>query len=180
MSTATLMTVEQFAHMKTADTEDYELVAGELIPLSSGTPQHGQIRDLITFFMVGYFKQHPIGKSIAEIDCQLNETTVRRADLSIFLGERARQIDGKKIPIPFPPDIAIEVLSPSETAIGVNSKVHAYLSAGCKEVWLVDADNCDVFVHTVEGVRLFQARRQLESPLLPGFSVPVAELLAQP
>jgi hypothetical protein len=38
MSTKTLMTVEQFARMHTADTEDYELVEGELIPLSSGTP----------------------------------------------------------------------------------------------------------------------------------------------
>ena len=46
MSTKTLMTVEQFAQRNTADTEDFELVEGELIPLSSGTPLHSEIRDL--------------------------------------------------------------------------------------------------------------------------------------
>jgi hypothetical protein len=39
MSAKTLMTVEQFAQMQTADTEDYELVDGELIPWSSATPR---------------------------------------------------------------------------------------------------------------------------------------------
>ena len=47
MSTKTLTTVEQFAQMRTGDTEDYELVDGELIPLSSGTPRHNLIRDLL-------------------------------------------------------------------------------------------------------------------------------------
>ena len=37
MSTKTLMTVEEFAQLRTADTEAYELVEGELIPLSSAT-----------------------------------------------------------------------------------------------------------------------------------------------
>ena len=45
MSTKTLMTVEQFAAMITADTENYELVEGELVPLYSGTPYHNAIRD---------------------------------------------------------------------------------------------------------------------------------------
>jgi Uma2 family endonuclease len=39
MSTKTLMTVEEFAQMHTAETEDYELVDGELIPLPTGTPR---------------------------------------------------------------------------------------------------------------------------------------------
>ena len=43
MSTKTLITVEEFAAMKTADTEQYELVNGELVPLSSPTPKHVRI-----------------------------------------------------------------------------------------------------------------------------------------
>jgi hypothetical protein len=38
MATKALMTVEQFANMKTADNEAYELVDGELIPLPGATP----------------------------------------------------------------------------------------------------------------------------------------------
>lgn len=37
------MTVEDFAQMITADNEDYELVEGELVPLSSGTPRHAEL-----------------------------------------------------------------------------------------------------------------------------------------
>jgi hypothetical protein len=40
MRTKAPMTVEQFAQLHTADTEDYELVEGELHPLSSGTYRH--------------------------------------------------------------------------------------------------------------------------------------------
>lgn len=45
MSTTALITAEQFAQMHFAETEDYELVQGELIPLSSGTPKHAKIRN---------------------------------------------------------------------------------------------------------------------------------------
>jgi hypothetical protein len=44
MSTKTLITVEEFGNMHFPDTEDYELVDGELIPLSSGTYRHSKIR----------------------------------------------------------------------------------------------------------------------------------------
>ena len=44
MSTTTLMTVEEFARMSTPETVDFELVEGELIPLSSGTPLHAKPR----------------------------------------------------------------------------------------------------------------------------------------
>ena len=51
MSTKTLLTVEDFAQMITADTEDYELVEGELVPLSSGLP--GETRGRVEHDDVG-------------------------------------------------------------------------------------------------------------------------------
>ena len=58
---------------------------------------------------------------------QRNTADTRRADLSIFLGDRIKHIDLRRIPIPFAPDIAVEVLSPSEAAVEVKRKTHAYL-----------------------------------------------------
>ena len=173
------MTIEQYSAMNAglADREDYELVAGELIPLASGTPIHAEVRDTTSFFVRLYFRERPIGKVFAEIDCQLGPNTVRRADLSIFLGERATSIDMTKVPVPFAPDIVVEVLSPSEAAVDVHRKIHDYFNAGCQELWLMDALNGDIFVHASGGVRLLQRQHSLESALLPGFSVSVAELL---
>ena len=57
------MTVEQFADMTTSETGDYELVEGELIPLSSGTYRHNKIRDLLGHLLWSYFKGNPDRKS---------------------------------------------------------------------------------------------------------------------
>ena len=177
MSTKALMTVEEYARMKTADTEDYELVEGELIPLASGTPRHAEIRDLTGDLFRAYFRRTRGGKAYAEVDCRISPEEIRRPDLSIFLGERLTLIDLDKIPAPFPPDIAIEVVSRNEGAIEMRRKVRDYLRGGSKEVWLLDHANGEVQVHTNAGIRVLQGDEALESPLLPGFAVKVAELL---
>ena len=177
MSTKTLMTVEQFAQMRTGDTEDYELVDGELIPLSSGTPRHNLIRDLLGHLLWLYFTKNPIGQAMNETDCQVTSEVVRRPDVLIFLGARVTQADMDRIPIPFVPDIAVDVLSPSETAIGLRKKVREYLKAGAKEVWLIDQANAEVVIHGIPAVRILEASGTLESPLLPGFAPSIAELL---
>jgi Uma2 family endonuclease len=177
MSTRALTTVEQFAQMQTADTEDYELVEGELIPLSSGTLRHARIRGLAERLVNTYFDRNPIGEAYAEVDCRVSEEEVRRPDLSIFLNETLSRIDLDKIPAPVAPDIAVEVLSPSEGAIDLRHKVRDYLRGGSREVWLLDRSNGEVQVNTGSGIRVIEASDVLESPLLPGFSVTVADLI---
>ncbi len=178
MSTKAVMTVEQFAQLKTADTEDFELVEGELIPLSSGTLNHSIVRDLVVILLWNYFRSGRIGRAVGEMDCQLSEDTVRKPDVSIFIGaERLAKLEGNKTPVRFAPDIAVEVLSPSESAIDVRRKVRDYLRAGCKEVWLLDHENAEVMVHSSTGIRALQGDEVLESPLLPGFRVTVTDLV---
>jgi Uma2 family endonuclease len=96
----------------------------------------------------------------------------------IFLADRLQEIDLKEIPIPFAPDIAVEVLSPSEAAMDVNRKVREYLAAASKEVWVLDQENGELFVHTKAGIGLIAGADVLESALLPGFATPAHELLA--
>lgn len=178
MATKTLMTAEEFVQMDTAENEDYELVDGELIPLSSPILLHGIIRDRATRLVGNYFDANPIGGTVSETDCRISHDTVRRPDLSIFLGERWQQLGLKTIPLPYAPDIAVEVFSPSEHVMDVNRKVRDYLSAGSREVWLLDHENVEMHVRTKSGIRVLEGSDTLESPLLPGFSVGVAALLA--
>lgn len=95
-----------------------------------------------------------------------------------FSMSASSKIDEDKIPIPFAPDIAVEVLSPSESAIEVRRKVREYLRGGAREVWVLDHANGEVLVETGAGIRVLQGADVLESPLLPGFSAPVSELIA--
>ena len=179
MSTKTLMTIEEFARMETADTEAYELVDGELVPLSSPTPKHARIRGRIEHSLSNYFALHPIGEPFGDVDCQVVGGNVRRPDLAVFLGERLGQMDVNQVPVPFAPDIAVEVLSPNESAVDVHRKVKEYLHAGSQEVWVLDHLNDQMFVHTgSDSVRVISGNGVLESPLLPGFCVLLRDLFA--
>lgn len=176
MATKALMTAEEFAQLDTAENEDYELVDGELIPLPSATPLHNRIRGRIERFVENYFEKNPIGGTVSETDCRISGDTVRRPDLSIFIGDEWRKLDLILIPLPFAPTIA--VLSPSDQIGDLNRKIHDYLGAGSEEVWLLDHVNGEVHVRTKAGIRLLQGSDVLDSHLLPGFSVNVADLLA--
>jgi Uma2 family endonuclease len=179
MATATFMTVEEFARMCTAETQDYELVEGELIPLPSANPIHADIRGRLEYVLRHYFYSNPAGLVLSEVDCQINDDTVRRPDLAIFLAGRLDGVDRRNIPLPFAPDIAVEVLFPSETALDVNRKVLQYLAGGSREVWVLDHENREIFIHTNQGIRLLRgAGAVLDTPSLPGFSAPIEKLLA--
>jgi Uma2 family endonuclease len=178
MAAKTLMTVQEFAQMKTAETEDYELVEGELIPLSTGTPRHSEIRGRVEAMLWFYFRQNPIGKTLAETDCVVEGGTVRRPDVSVFLLNNLKRLDMDVVPIPFAPDIAVEVLSPSEAAMDVNRKIREYLMAGAAEVWVLDHFNHEMFIHTASGIRVLGEGETLQSQLLPGFAAQVQDLVA--
>lgn len=140
----TLITAEQFAQMNTAETEDYELVDGELIPLASGGPMHNILRDRLVQFVGNYLDRNPIGGAAGGTDCRINSSIVRRPDLSIFLGDHWQQLDLNRTPVPFAPDIAVEVLSPSEHILEVNRKVRDYLSAEARKsgYWTTQTASC--------------------------------------
>jgi Uma2 family endonuclease len=148
MATPALMTVEEFCQMGTADTEAYELVDGVLVALPSPSLLHGIIKDEVITQMNMYFRQNPLGGGVSETDCQIGRRTVRRPDYSVFLGERWQKLNRKKGPIPFAPDIAVEVLSPSEHAVAVTRRTREYLAAGSQQIWLIDPENGEINVRT--------------------------------
>jgi Uma2 family endonuclease len=180
MSTATLISVEEFSAMPRDEAVRYELVEGELVPLASGTPRHAWIRDGLIVQFRDYLRVQRSGIVLSELDCRTTGENVRRPDVSYVSRERWQLVNPSVIPLPFAPDIAIEILSPSEKAVEVNRKVAEYLAAGSSEVWVIDAENSEVFVRSVEDVRVLRAGEAVESRLLPGFSFGVSEGLAGP
>ncbi len=175
MSTTTLMTEEEFAALP--EGEDFELVEGELVPLSSSNYLHAHVRGELECLLRLYFRGNPIGEVASEIDCRLGPGLVRRPDVAVFLRDKLEAIDEERVPLPFAPDIAVDVLSPSESAMDVNGKTLEYLAGGAREVWVIDHKNRQIFVDTGSGVRRLRGDAVLETPVLPGFSMPVSELL---
>lgn len=85
MGTQTLLTAEQFARLPPHETENCELVDGELISLVSANADHSLIKDFIITSLRTYLRAHPLGLLLSEIDCRLSPTIVRRPDVAFFL-----------------------------------------------------------------------------------------------
>lgn len=79
------------------------------------------------------------------------------------------------------PDVAVEVLSPSDTSTAVHRKTLDYLNAGARLVWLVDDQARTVMVHRPDGsANLIRGDEALSGEdVLSGFSVSLAELFGE-
>ncbi len=104
---------------------------------------------------------------------------VRRApDLAIFLGDRSKELVDAQV-IQIVPDIAAEVLSPSETPRVIHRKRKQYFEAGVKEAWLIHPEVGEIEIWTAAGVSEVLADGDvLTSQLLPGFELPLEDLFA--
>src|SRR5262245_15685175 len=104
--------------------------------------------------------------------------TVRGPDVAYVTNERERLAGGEAPYFPGAPDLAIEVISPSERMSEVLGKVSDYLAAGSRLVWLVDPIREEVRVFRSPFTpRVLAADDVLDGEdVLPGFSVRVSEL----
>lgn len=103
--------------------------------------------------------------------------TIRAPDVSYVRAERIPE----DVPEGFwelAPDLAVEVVSPGDTAVEVREKVREYLAAGVPMVWVMYPGTREVIVHTADGLaRAYGPDDVLEGlDLLPGFRCRVAEL----
>ena len=158
----------------------YELVRGEIVELMPPGGKHGAIGVALAMLLRLWTKQYTGGYVAVEAGYILayNPDTVRGPDVSYVRSERTPT---KGIPEGFwdlAPDLAVEVVSPSETAEDVREKVRDFLRAGTPLVWTVYPRTREVIVHTTDGLaRTYGESDTLEFPdVLPEFSCTVAEL----
>jgi Uma2 family endonuclease len=82
---------------------------------------------------------------------------------------------------PVAPDLAVEIVSPSDPADELQAKVKHYLSAGVRLVWVVYPRTQTVVAFSEDGtIRQFDKAQMLEAgPVLPGFAYPLARLFRE-
>lgn len=107
---------------------------------------------------------------------------VRIPDVAFISWDR---FPGRRLPDePVPnlvPDLAIEVISLSNTNAEMARKRREYFHAGVRLVWMVDRFDRNVMVYTSETDRqvLTEADTLEGDPVLPGFTLPVRDLFAR-
>jgi Uma2 family endonuclease len=178
-ATKILLTAEEFDNYPFEEDKRYELDEGELIEMTRPAYKHNQVMQKLLVELVLYFREHPIGQAlISENLYALSPSTRRSPDVAIILGDRQAELENAKV-IPIIPEIADEVLSPSETPRMIHRKMRQYFEAGVKEVWLIDPESKEVEIWI--GLQLtheLTGDAAITSPLLPGFALTLAELFS--
>jgi Uma2 family endonuclease len=174
------MTAEQL--LQTPGLGRCELLHGELVMMSPAGEEHGAIVMNLSAPLATFVRQRGLGRVFgAETGFVItrNPDTVRAPDVAFVRAERLSPTPGKGF-FPGPPDLAVEVVSPSDRAGEVLSKVYEWLDAGCRTVWLVDPESRSVTVYRSRSeIRVLAPTDQLPGEdVVPGFSIPVGEVFA--
>ena len=174
----------------TADTlySDYggircELVRGIVYPMPPAGPDHGETSLDAGSVIRQHVKSRKLGKAYGAETGFLIERdpdTVLAPDVAFVRTERVVKI--RRGFFPGPPDLAVEVVSPDERPTAVRKKVRQWLDAGCQMVWVIDPRKRTVVVYRpgLEPEVLGEEDELVGHDVLPGFVVPVAEVLPTP
>ncbi len=123
-------------YKKLKEGEPYQLINGMLVKSPSPTANHQRVIKRIAFKFME-LEEKGLGEMLfAPMDVYLSEIEVYQPDIIFVSEERLSIIEEKKIN--GPPDIVIEVLSPTSGYYDLRHKMKTYESFGVKEYWIID------------------------------------------
>ena len=174
MATKTLLTIEEFVPLLEARDVRYELAEGEVVTVSPTMARHNLVRDKLLRLLSAFVEARKLGIVISEQPFHLFRSTVRIPDGAFVRSGKNLALD--ELP-QGAPDLAAEVISPSNTPREMDQRVSDFFAAGCQRVWLVYPEHQEVYIHGLSGVTRRTAEDLLEDEeLLPGFSVKVGTI----
>jgi len=174
------MTAEELLRLP-YDGHRYELIEGELKEMVPAGPRHGRIANVVAFLLTQHARQNDLGVVYAaETGFKLRKDpdTVRAADAAFVAASRIPPQGEPEGYWDIAPDLVVEVVSPSDSAPAVQSKVTDWLAAGCRLVWVVYPDTQTVTEYrSLKDVQVLTAEQALEGgEVLPGFACAVSDL----
>lgn len=186
-----LVTAEEFMLMPSFDRASggdarMELIRGEVKRMSLTKPRHGLVCIALSTPLATFVAENALGYVFgAETGFQLesNPDTVMGIDVAYVSHEQVADLGDLASfdkYFPFAPQIAAEVLSPSNSANEMEEKIALYFAAGARLVWIVNPKRNTVAVYeTPYGMKLLTINDTLTGgDVLPGFALPVAKIFA--
>jgi Uma2 family endonuclease len=162
--------------------ERFELVQGELVPMSPPGFDHGCIVLDIAVALREFVQSHHLGLVAVEAGFCVSQDpdTVRSPDVAFVRADRIPS-GGVRAFFRGAPDLAVEVISPSDRASEVLAKAREWLQSGCTAVWVVDPETKTVSVYSHGPQTLFLSAEDtlVCEGLLPGFRMLVSRLFGR-
>lgn len=178
------ITLEEFQRMPEENEHLVELVRGRVIREPRPGAQHGQLTVRLGSSLHAHVRERELGIVLADFGVVLSvdPPTVRGPDIAFIAAEN---LPPEGAPVGFwpgGPDLAVEILSPSNRAAEIREKVLEYLAAGSGLVWVVEPRGRSVTTYRSRtDVRTLTVSDTLEGgDVLPGFRLPISEIFAPP
>ena len=167
------MTLDEFCQ---SDLEGYEYVEGKLIPMAPPTMEHGEISMSLSLLLGVHIRENKLGRLYpADTDFKLGDRLVKP---DIAFVSTARLPENKRQASPVAPDLAVEIVSPTDVHYNVIEKALAYLNAGTRLVWIIEPVAKTVTVYrSQKDIKTFTIDDTLSGEdVVEGFSCQIAQL----
>jgi Uma2 family endonuclease len=178
---AILLTAEEFSRLpQPEDGSQQELVKGVIVTMPPPSLYHGRVCLLIGRKLGDFVEAHNLGIAASNdsgVILGRNPDTVRGPDVAFWSHETLPQPPREGYPS-VPPNLVVEVVSPSDVFTRVQRKVQDYLRAGVRMVWILVPEDRSVAVFRSgrEPIVLSNGETLSGEDILPGFACPVTEL----
>ncbi|MBN1311384.1 MAG: Uma2 family endonuclease [Anaerolineae bacterium] len=172
------------------DEQPFEVVSGEIVVMTPVQREHNTLSRRLFVSLYNFAEEHKLGDVWEEAAYVLDGDKrsdwvreVRQPDVSFIARKRVEahnaEHGAKEGPWWLAPDLAIEIVSPTDRYVDVRQKIADYLRYGVQLIWVVEP--------AAEVVRVFSPQEKEDhtlaesavlsgDPVLPGWSMPLAEL----
>jgi Uma2 family endonuclease len=183
-TTERIYTLEEYERLPEEDGYRVELVEGQLVREPRPNAEHSWLMSELTGRIREHVRKKGLGVTLAEAGFVLADDppTVRGPDIAFIAREHLPAEGFPRVFWTIPPDLAVEIVSPSNTRAEIREKVLEYLAAGTRLVWVVEPRTRSVTAYRSRtDVRMLSGSDTLGGAnVLPGFSLRVAELFTPP
>ena len=176
------LTAEELLRLSTTGRR-YELVKGKLFEMPLAGGRHGSAAMRIGALMGAYARANQLGEVFAAetgFVLRRDPDTVRAPDASFITRDRLPEGELPVGYLEIIPDLAVEVVSPSDTPSEVRDKVGDWLRAGTRLVWVIDpaTRSATVYRSMDDFETLSESDELAGAEVVPGFTGSIQELFA--
>lgn len=163
----------------------HEVVDGELVMSPKNNFEHENIFTRLLLALANFNREHRLGVVRgSNTGYWMRNRNCRAPDISFIPKGRLEALGFKPASrsfFPGAPDLAVEILSPSNTRPEIDQRLRDFFASGTQIAWVIDPDReCVEVCHSLTQRSLVGSGGFLEGEhLLPGFRYPIADLFKE-
>jgi Uma2 family endonuclease len=165
--------------------ERFELIYGEPYAMAAPNAYHQVILGVLTAKFYNFLEGKPCRVYPGPFDVRLfyeedeSDDPVVQPDLSVICDKERRGPEGGR----GAPDLAVEILSPSNTMGEMSRKFNLYRNAGVREYWVVSPEEKSLLVHSFSNgqtsTRTYYSTDTVQVGIFPGLEIPLEPVFAE-